>query len=641
MKNGIKLLIVMIVSFFASFMVANAATFTVAECSEGNYIRAGVGSNVKLTDVDNQTIILPTNHRVEILEEINGWYKIHTNYYSNNYTGYINSIYFKNKQVYTIDEAYKSSLRAQGFPESYVTPLAKLHALHPLWIFSPTRVIDFNASIAGEMENYKTNLVQSSSDRRLWSTENGAYSNGTYVPQDNGNWYAASKQTVMFYVDPRNWFHEKTMFMFESLNFNSAYQTAANTRNTILKGTFIDSDSYANMLYNAASANDVSTFHLASRLIGEQGTRGSATAQMTDTDGTKYYNYFNIGATGSGSAAIIANALRTAKNNGWNTPQKSITGGAAFIKNDYINYGQNTIYFQKFNTINTNAYWHQYQQNVRVCPGESYSTFSAYKNIGVIDTAIKFVVPIYSNLPAATTLAITADSNNTLKSLAVSNCSLNPAFNSGTVTYQCSVPNSVSSVNVTASAASAQATVSGTGTKTLKEGDNNISVTVTAANGDVKTYQVKVTKAAASAANPDDVVSKAGLNNSGGYVTGIKYQRSTTNFVNDLKATYALASVEYTKNSNNTGDIVSTGDTFKVTLNGVTKTYTVVIKGDVTGDGQVTSVDYARIKLYFLSKYSLTGAYYKAGDVSGDGQITSIDYARVKLFFLGKYTIVQ
>ena len=68
MKNGIKLLIVMIVSFFASFMVANAATFTVAECSEGNYIRAGVGSNVKLTDVDNQTIILPTNHRVEILE---------------------------------------------------------------------------------------------------------------------------------------------------------------------------------------------------------------------------------------------------------------------------------------------------------------------------------------------------------------------------------------------------------------------------------------------------------------------------------------------------------------------------------------------------------------------------------------------
>ena len=641
MKNCIKVFIVTIVSFFVSFIVANAATFTMAECSEGNYIRAAVGSNVKLTDVDHQTIILPTNHKVEILQEINGWYKIYTNYYSNNYTGYINASYFKNKKTYTIDEAYKTTLRNQGFPESYVTPLAKLHALHPKWVFVPTKVIDWNTSINGEMENYKTNLIQSTSDRRLWSTENGAYSNGTYIPQDNGSWYAASKQTVMFYVDPRNWFNEKTMFMFESLNFNSAYQTAANTRNTILKGTFIDSDTFANYLYNAGSANDVSTFHLASRLIGEQGTTGSATAQMTDSDGKKYYNYFNIGATGSGSAAIIANALKTAKNNGWNTPQKAITGGAAFIKNDYINYGQNTIYFQKFNTINTNAYWHQYQQNVRVCPGESYSTFGAYNNIGVIDTAIKFVVPVYSNMPAATSLAITADSNNSLKSLAITNCSLSPAFNSGTVTYQCKVANSVSTVKVTAAAASSQATVSGTGNKTLKEGDNKISVVVTAANGDVKTYQVTITKASASTATPDDVVSKAGLNNNSSYLTGIKYQRSTTNFVNDLKATYDLAEVVYTKNANNKGDVVATGDTVKVTLNGITKTFTIVIKGDVTGDGVVTAVDYARIKLYFLGKYSLTGAYYKAGDVSGDNQITSIDYARVKLFFLGKYTIVQ
>ena len=84
MKNCIKVFIVTIVSFFVSFIVANAATFTMAECSEGNYIRAAVGSNVKLTDVDHQTIILPTNHKVEILQEINGWYKIYTNYYSNN-----------------------------------------------------------------------------------------------------------------------------------------------------------------------------------------------------------------------------------------------------------------------------------------------------------------------------------------------------------------------------------------------------------------------------------------------------------------------------------------------------------------------------------------------------------------------------
>ena len=640
MKNGIKFLVTIIL-FFVSFIVADAATFTTANCSEPNYIRNAVGSNTKLTDVDGQTILLPTGHRVEVLEEVNGWYKIFTNYYSNNYTGYINASYFTNKQVYTIDANYVNSLKTQGFPSSYVTPLAKLHAIHPNWVFVPTKVIDWNASIAGEMENYKTNLIQASSDRRLWSTENGAYSNGTYIPQDNGSWYAASKQTVMFYMDPRNWFHEKTMFMFESLNFNSAYQTAANTRNTILKGTFIDSNSFAKMLYNAGSANDVSTFHLASRLIGEQGTSGSATAEMTDSDGQKYYNYFNIGATGSGSAAIIANALKTAKANGWNTPQKAITGGAAFIKNDYINYGQNTIYFQKFNTINTSAYWHQYQQNVRVCPGESYSTFGAYNNIGVIDTAIKFIIPIYSNIPAATSLAMNADTNNSLKSLSITNCSLNPKFNSGTVTYQCKVANSVDTVKVSATAASATATIKGTGNKTLKEGDNVIKVKVTAASGDVKTYKVTITKASASTASPDDVVSKAGLNNNSSYLTGIKYQRSSTNFVNDLKATYDLVDVVYTKNANNKGDVVATGDTVKVTLNNITKTYTIVIKGDVSGDGGINSIDYTRIRAYFFGRYQLTGAAAKAGDVSGDGIINSIDYTRIRAFFFGRYTIVQ
>ncbi len=645
MKRVVKIMIFTILSFISFVANTYAATFTMAECSEGNYIRTTAGGSTLTKDVDGQTIILPTNHKVEILEEVKVgsqvWYKIFTNYYSNNYTGYIYSGYFKNKKTYNIDETYKTTLRSQGFPESYVLPLAKLHAIHSKWTFTPTKTIDWNTAVAGEMENYKSNLIQSSSDKRLWSTENGAYSNGQYIPQDNGSWYAASKQTVMFYMDPRNWFTEKTMFMFESLNFNSAFQTASNTRKTILSGTFMDSDSYANMLYNAGSQNNVSTFHLASRVIQEQGRSGSATAEMTDSTGTKYYNFFNVGASGTGSSTIIANALSTAKRNGWNTAEKSIVGGAAFIKSEYISGGQNTLYFEKFNTINTNAYWHQYQQNVRVCTSEGISTYNAYNGVGIIDSAINFIVPVYSNLPTSTSLAINANTDNALKSLSVSNCSFTPSFNSGTLTYTCSVPNSISSVNVSAVTSSSDAKLTGTGNVTLKDGENKIYVKVTAASGDVKTYTVTVNKVAANSASADDVISKAGLNNNGGYITGIKYQRSVTNFVNDLKATYDFANVEYTKNSSNTNGYVSTGDIVKVTINGNTKTYTIVIKGDVSGDGVVTAIDYSRIKLYFLGKYSLSGAYFKAGDVSGDGQITAIDYSRVKLYFLGKYTIVQ
>ena len=87
--------ITLFIIFISGSMCVEAESFSVAYCSEGNYIRKSAGSSEKLTDVDNVTIVIPTNHMVEILEEVPyggaTWYKIHTNYYSNNYTGYINS----------------------------------------------------------------------------------------------------------------------------------------------------------------------------------------------------------------------------------------------------------------------------------------------------------------------------------------------------------------------------------------------------------------------------------------------------------------------------------------------------------------------------------------------------------------------
>ena len=40
-----------------------------------------------------------------------------------------------------------------------------------------------------------------------------------------------------------------------------------------------------------------------------------------------------------------------AKNKGWNSIQKAITGGAEFIGSGYITKGQDTLYYQKFNVI--------------------------------------------------------------------------------------------------------------------------------------------------------------------------------------------------------------------------------------------------------------------------------------------------
>lgn len=83
------------------------------------------------------------------------------------------------------------------------------------------------------------------------------------------------------------------------------------------------------------------------------------------------------------------------------------------------------------------------------------------------------------------------DTDNTLKTLTVSGCSL--TFDSNTTEYSCQVENSVSSTTVAATANSSVATIEGTGSYTLtSKSTKNISVVVTAQNGTKKTYTVSV-----------------------------------------------------------------------------------------------------------------------------------------------------
>ncbi len=74
-----------------------------------------------------------------------------------------------------------------------------------------------------------------------------------------------------------------------------------------------------------------------------------------------YYNYYNIGAVpGGATGSAVANGLIFAKGGSsgkntsytrpWMSPVSSITGGAQWIAEKFIKRGQNTIYYERFNT---------------------------------------------------------------------------------------------------------------------------------------------------------------------------------------------------------------------------------------------------------------------------------------------------
>jgi len=60
-----------------------------------------------------------------------------------------------------------------------------------------------------------------------------------------------------------------------------------------------------------------------------------------------------------------------------------------------------------------------------------------------------------------------------------------------------------------------------------------------------------------------------------------------------------------------------------------------IIKGDINGDGNVNSLDFAALKLHLLGMSQLSGENLTNADVNADGQVNSIDFGLIKQYLLG------
>ena len=89
--------------------------------------------------------------------------------------------------------------------------------------------------------------------------------------------------------------------------------------------------------------------------------------------------------------------------------------------------------------------------------------------------------------------------------------------------------------------------------------------------------------------------------------------------------------------------VVGTGDTVTIYRNDGTQyaKWTVVIYGDVNGDGKVDNIDRVKIRNYVLGTSKLSGALAVAADVNKDGQVNNIDRVKVRNHVLGTSFINQ
>ena len=657
-KLSKKIMLLLIVLFISTKNVFASTTFTTCTFSEMSYLRSTPGGEV-LRDTDGSSFLLDSPWRAEVIDTttLSGktYKKLKINYYSNNYIGWVYDGYLKDFKNYTTDDNYANTLRSKGFPESYILPLQKLHAVYPNWNFEVSKNgsgLDWNTVINEEYSPVYKNLICTNNFnavKDLLSTDGAAYNAGHYNTFDNGC-YAVSKQTISFYMDPRNWLNDRTVFMFEQLSFNEGLHTVNNIQ-PILNGTFMSGSfsynggqmSYAQTFVDAGRTHGVSPVQLVSRVLQEQGTEGSYTSNMKDGN-TTYYNFFNVGASGNGSNEIKAAALAAAKARNWTNPYVSIVGGASTISNGYVKVGQDTNYYQKFNTINNGSlYTNQYMANVRVNPAEAITIQNSYYKKGLINSSFTFKIPVYNNMPGETTLSTAKNGDNTLKSLSVTNCTFTQEFNSAVLSYTCNVSENTNSVTINASVTSNTSSLNGTGNKTLSNGTNTFEIKVTAANGDVRTYKVNIIKTQTQTTTPTNIISSLGFNVSNNIVTGIALNTNVSTIISNVKNKYTNATISIVdkNNKSKTNGNIATGDKITIVNNNATISFTVSVKGDVSGDGAIDISDLAMIKANMLSKINLSGANKTAADINKDGAIDISDLAMVKAHMLGKIQITK
>ena len=116
-------------------------------------------------------------------------------------------------------------------------------------------------------------------------------------------------------------------------------------------------------------------------------------------------------------------------------------------------------------------------------------------------------------------------------------------------------------------------------------------------------------------------------------VSQMKAQISTTAGVPTFKNIGATALLDTDK--------VGTGSTIDMTVNGVASSYTVIIYGDVTGDGSIGVGDLIAMKQHLLNVQSLSGAKLIAGSISKNGRVSISDLLAVKKDVLKLATISQ
>lgn len=474
----LSLVILIITAFGCVIVTAAAARIGYVNATDVRMRKdAGTQSKILMSGISYATVTVNGEKR-----DPDGdlWYNVTYN----GVTGYIYAEYVQIIEQ-TADKDFEEQLKA--FPSSYHSALKALHAVYPNWQFHADNV---NLTLDEAVQLEITRKLIRTNYKSLLSMGLGAYdyTKNTWVAHD-GNWYVASREVIKYYMDPRNFLGSDTVFSFMLQGYDPSKQTEAGVRK-IVKGTFLDTDKYVSYIMKAAKETSFSPYVMASKILQEIGrNNGNSPFISGKYPGYEgYYNYFNINATGNSTEEKIKKALTYAKNNGWNTREKAIIGGAEFCSDGYIKKGQNTYYYMDFNIKNPKLIWHEYAGAIHDASAKGRILSAAYT--GDKSAVVSFSIPVYKNTGAATVLPKQNNLRNNYYFSSLSVSGLTPSYSMTEFKYEYDLR--VSGDTNIAYTVLPGASYAGAKSFVLKKGDNTVVLTVKAQSGYTTDYTINV-----------------------------------------------------------------------------------------------------------------------------------------------------
>lgn len=541
------------------------------------------------------------------------------------------------------------------FPVSYQAGLTRIKAIYPNAKFIYYDVdLDWHNDVltkTNEMR-YGRNLIPSSSPSSWKSTDSQAYNpiTNTYTEVEPG-WNCASKEIVEYYMDPRNFFNEQDIFQFMDLSFTGS--ESVDGVQAILSGSFMangviaDNDgnqiSYAQALYDIGAEIGISPYLLACRIRQEQGSGNSSLISGTYSLVPGYYNYFNIGANGSTTDAIITNGLNCAKSHGWDTRYKAIYGGAKILASNYVDAGKNCLYLQHFNMTANENNTVDYSIYMANTTAPYYENKMMVESITNKEAPYTFIIPVYDNMPESPCEMPGGNGNGAhlIKSLSLNGGDISIGkFSTYDYQYTASVDSlSYVLLNIDLFSNKSKLAINGIEVDTMDKKDinkaimlspgfNDIVITVTAENGLCRDYVIEIIN---NDNQPHYRSSSIALDTPTTTIKTAKTVGQIKSEIQMLNCTALVVSENSTVKDNS--EMCISGDSliFRNINNEIIHQTKLILLGDVTNDGLLTSDDINKIQNHLLEIETLTFDEIKTADINQDGTIDIKDLGQLKI----------